>query len=197
MELASVKKNSLKQHIKDLTLCSDDLYDTVYDLENHVNDLNQYSRRENIELQHIPESVEQKDLEKFVLNLLKSINIDIASYDLVAVHRLGQRSPQKTRTVIVRFVNRKSAYLCLYNAKFLNKSLNLTYKKIFITENLCPTNKKLFNRLYKLKKEKRLHNVWSYQGHVFFKFNDSRDERPLQIKHQEDIDFYFERKSTP
>ena len=81
VELASVKKinNSLKQHIKDLTLCSDDLYDTVYDLENHVNDLNQYSRRENIELQHIPESVEQKDLEKFVLNLLKSINVDIAS----------------------------------------------------------------------------------------------------------------------
>ena len=132
-----------------------------------------------------------------MLNLLKSIDVDIASYDLVAVHRLGQRSPQKTRTVIVRFVNHKSAYSFLYNAKFLNKSLNLTYKKIFITENSCPTNKKLFNRLYKLKKEKRLHNVWSHQGHVFFKFSDSRDEHPLQIKHQEDIDFYFERKSTP
>ena len=121
----------------------------------------------NVEMQHIPESVEQKDLEMYVIELLKSIKVDISSYDLVAVHRLGKQSPRETRVVIVGFVNRKSAYACLHNARELNKSLNSTYKKIFITENLCPTNKNIFNRLYKLKKEKRIHNVWSFQGHVF------------------------------
>ena len=111
VEMETVKKNniSLSQQLKDLTLCSDDIYDTVYELENQLNDLNQYSRRENVEMQQIPESVEQKDLEMYVIELLKSIKVDISSYDLVAVHRLGKQSPHKTRVIIVRFVNRKSA----------------------------------------------------------------------------------------
>ena len=102
-----------------------------------MNEMNQYSRRENIELQIIPESVVQDDLEKFVVNLFKEIKLDISSYDLVAVHRLGKPTSRKSRNVIVRFLNRKSAFACFLNAKLLNKS-NLMYKKIFITENLCP-----------------------------------------------------------
>ena len=81
--------------------------------------MNQYSRRENIELQNIPESVVQDDLEKFVINLLKEIKLDISSYDLVAVHRLGKPSSRKSTNVIVRFLNRKSAFACLLNAKLL------------------------------------------------------------------------------
>ena len=68
-------------------------------------------------MKHIPESVEQKVLEMYVIELLKSIKVDISSCDLVAVHRLGKQSPRKTRVVIVRFVNRKSAYACLHNAR--------------------------------------------------------------------------------
>ena len=37
--------------------------------ELNLSDLNQYSRRENVELKNILESVEQKDLESFVLDL--------------------------------------------------------------------------------------------------------------------------------
>ena len=53
---------------------------------------------------------------------------------------------------------------------------------------------KIFNRLYKMKKEKSL-LVWSFQGHVYFKFSDSREERPIHIKNPEDIDYYFNKES--
>ena len=196
-ELEVVKRlnTSLKLQIENNTRYSEDLYDTLCNLEYEVNKMNQYLRHENIELQNIPESVVQDDLEKFVINLFKEIKLDISSYDLVAVHQLGKTSSRKSRNVIVRFLNRKSAFACLLNAKLLNKSSNLMYKKIFITENLCPINKKIFNRLYKMKKEKSLFNVWSFQGHVYFKFSDSREERPIHIKHPEDIDYYFNKES--
>ena len=99
------------------------------DLENQLNELNQYSRRENIELQNITESVEYKDVETFVAKLFKSIKVEVSSYNLVAVHRLGKPSPHRNRSVIVRFLNRKTAYSCLQNAEFLNKSTNNIYKK--------------------------------------------------------------------
>ena len=31
-------------------------------------------------------------------------------------------------------------------------SANVEYKKLYFVENLCPANKKIFNKLYKLKK---------------------------------------------
>ena len=127
-ELEVVKKlnTSLKLQIENNTLYSgEDMYDTLCDLENEVNEMNQYSRCENIEMQNIPESVVQEDLEKFEINLFKEIKLEISSYDLVAVHRLGKPSSRKNRNVIVRFLNRKLAFSCLLNGKLLNTSSNL------------------------------------------------------------------------
>ena len=142
-DLVAVKNDNtyLKLNIEELTLSGDDIYDNIYDLEINLNELNQYTRRENIELQNIPESVEQEDLENFVLDLFKSINLEVSSYDFVAMHWIGKYYPIKSRNVIVRFLNRSKAYFCLKNAKDLNKSSNKIYKRIFITENLCPTQK--------------------------------------------------------
>ena len=50
--------------------------------------------------------------------------------------------------VIVRFVNRKTAFKLLKHKKNLKNTLHKNY---FITENLCPYNKQIFNKLYKLK----------------------------------------------
>ena len=33
-------------------------------------------------------------------------------------------------------------------------------------------------------------NVWCNDGHVFCKLSDERDERPLLLKHFDDIDYY-------
>ena len=120
LEAVTNENISLKLQVEELGLCSDDIYDTVYDLGNQLNESSQYYRRENIELQNIPESVEQKDLEIFIVKLFKSFVVKVSSYDLVAVHLLGKPPPRRNRNVIVRFLNRITAYSCLQNAKFLN-----------------------------------------------------------------------------
>ena len=73
----SDNNRDLKTTIDELTEDIDDLHDVVYDLENQMNDLNQYSRRNNIEIQNIPENILQKDLEEYVIEVLHSIDITI------------------------------------------------------------------------------------------------------------------------
>ena len=94
--------------------------------------------------------------------------------------------------MIVRFVNRKFAYSALEKSKNLNKSNNKEYKRIFITENLCPTNRIIFNHLYKLKKESKINNVWTVNGSVFFKLTDNKNERSKKINYIDEIDEHIE-----
>ena len=68
------------------------LEDALINNEIKINNADQYSRRNNIVIQGIPQSVKSKDLEDKVINVL----------DIEACHRLGD-----SRKTIVRFVNRK------------------------------------------------------------------------------------------
>ena len=68
-------------------------------MENQTNNLNQYTRRENIEISNISEKIVQRHLEGYVLEVFESIGINLQSYDLVAVHRLGKFVQGKNRNV--------------------------------------------------------------------------------------------------
>ena len=143
-----LNNRSLKSDIVELTAENNDMYDLIYVMESQMNNLNQYMRRSNIEIRNIPERIGQRNLEQYVLKVLKSIGVKLVSYDVVAVH-LGLG---KHRNVIIRFVNRKNAYSSLRNAKKLATSDIQEYRKLYVIENLCLTFKKIFNYLYKLKK---------------------------------------------
>ena len=170
-----------------LTKEQDDIYEELYYHKVEITGLNQYGRRENVEFAGIPESVEQDQLQAHVIAVMKSMGMNnITGKDIHALHRIGKKST-KPRNVIVRFVNRKTAFSLLKNKKKLNT--NKQYKQYFITENLCPYNKKIFNRCYRLKKNKELHSVWSYNGNIFVKVRES-DQR-IQVEHLDDIDDLF------
>ena len=108
-------------------------------LEEQLNDLNAYTRRQNIEIRNIPETVKDNELETHCINVLASLDIYVKDHDIVGVHRLGKFNRGRTRSTIIRFVNRKNAYDVLDNWKWLR---NTQYKGYFVTENLCPTYRK-------------------------------------------------------
>ena len=135
----------------------------------------------------VPESVGQDQLQTHIIAVMKSMGMNnITGKEIHAIHRIGKKS-SKPRNVIVRFVNRKTAFTLLKNKKKLNT--NKQYKQYFITENLCPYNKKIFNTCYRHKKNKDLHSVWSFNGNVFVKVRES-DER-IHVEHLDDIDDLF------
>ena len=138
-------------------------------LEHKLNDLNAYSRRNNIEIRNIPEKIMDDKLEEHCLKVCKSLKLHISHYDITTTHRIGKFTRGRTRSVLVRFVHRKHAYDILDHAKHL---FNTEFNKYFITENLCLTYRKTFNILYKGKKNGTIYDVWTYNGTVLAKMTN-------------------------
>ena len=179
------KLNHLSEENSKLLEANDSLYDELYDQKVALTSLDQYGRRENVEFVNIPESVSQEQLQKHVIEVMKVLKINVTDKDIHAIHRIG-KSSSRPRNVIVRFVNRKTAFKLLKNKKKLK---NTQHKNYYITENLCPYNKQIFNKLYKHKKNKAIHSLWSYNGNVFCKVREEDDR--VQVQHLDEIDDLF------
>ena len=67
-----------------------------------INNADQYSRRNNIVIQGIPQSVKYKDVEDKVINVLDKVNVKVTKNAIESCHRLGD-----SRKTIVMSVNRK------------------------------------------------------------------------------------------
>ena len=182
----------LKKQVALLNKDNDDLYGKLYYTELQLNQTNQYSRRSNIEINGIPENIRQQELETHIIKVLLAMGIKVVLYDIVAVHRLGKVFNAKPRNVIVRFVNRKYAELAIKSSFKLSNVQNKLYSKYYIVENLCPAMRRIFNRLYKLKKTKVINNVWTFNGQVFMKTSDDEHECTNIIGHFDDIDYFLD-----
>ena len=192
------ERNNLYSNISRLErkVISLDKYNNIFSesltaIEKEISLLAQYGRRESIEILGIPSEVENDFLEENVIRILNNIGLEINSYDIVAVHRLNDtkyRSRNSPPSTIVRFVNRKHAFQALLNKRKL-KSCGLN--NLFIIENLCPVFKTLFEKCRKLKYENIVKYVWTHNGIINIRYTDNRNEKPLQILHEEDYEFYF------
>ena len=95
----------------------------------------------------------------------------VQSYDIAACHRLKKKRHGKNSNVIVRFIYRKKALLCLKNKSKLKDS---PYKEtfgnpIYIAENLCPAFKSILGKCNVLRKQGQIADCWSYNGFIHIK----------------------------
>ena len=79
------KYDKLLKRIQSLEELLEDAEERLYKNEKDINQLNQYTRRENIEIVGIPASIKQVDLEATVIDILKNIGVTCSSYDIAAV----------------------------------------------------------------------------------------------------------------
>ena len=156
------------------------------DIETVENQLEQYTRRNKIEIQGIPSSVHDSLLEDKVIDIFSQLNIAILKSDIEDCHRLGKANPKNT---IVRFVNRKFCNDALEKKKQL--SLNKTelgFKPdvaLYISENLTPFNQRLPWQCRELKRGRLIHGCWSSKGVV--KIRRIMNERALSIDSEKDL----------
>ena len=88
----------------------DDHHDYIYFLEKNLARLDQYGRRENVEISGIPSSVTDKQLESEVLRILRQIGLKhLDHFHVVACHRIGSIDKNGCRNTIVRFIYQKDA----------------------------------------------------------------------------------------
>ena len=120
------------------------LVDQVKRLERKYWEKEQYSRRECIEIYGIPQSIEQIDLEKTVLNVFDKIGAPVDPQNIKACHRLKSDDNGRSRSnnVIVKFNKRKDMVRVMNKKKSLkNANLDGTglppSTSLFINPSLC------------------------------------------------------------
>lgn len=70
--------------------------------ENDHNSLEQYERRNNIEIIGTPDSASDQNLEEKVVDILNKISADVSPKDIETCHRVGV-SKKSSKKTIVRF----------------------------------------------------------------------------------------------
>ena len=88
----------------------------VVSLEANHNILEQYGRRNNIEITGIPDTVQDNQLENKVIEIFDAIGMDAKSVDFKDCHRVG-KFKNNSKKVIARFVNPKVVKNTLYKRK--------------------------------------------------------------------------------
>ena len=161
-------------------------------LQTELSKLEQYGRRENIEILGIPEDINHRQLENTVIKILKCIGMShIQPYNIVACHRIGKKIVNKPRSVIVRFLHRKDSMTCLKNKRYVDRCKVIGLHHIMITENLCPAYKSIYDRMKELKNKGDISDLWTLNGTVNFKIKNNPLEKKKSIRHEKDIDLYL------
>ena len=145
------------------------LEDALINNEIKINSADQYSRRNNIVIQGIPQSVKSKDLEDKVINVLDKVNVKVTKNDIEACHRLGD-----SRKTIVRFVNRRHSFEALKNKKMLMSvdptSIGLDKNtNLFLSQNLSDYNNKIASHCRELRRKRLIDLTWDLVGKFFIK----------------------------
>jgi hypothetical protein len=164
--------NNLVGTVDVLTRENDTLKNRVVDLESKLEDLQQYSRRNCIEIQGVPEE-RNEDVVGTVTRVGESLGFPIAEGMLDACHRLARGPNQKHRPIIVKFVRRfdKDSLLARRRLKpnFCTRDLGIQDNEthpIFLNECLSPARKRLLAEARVLQRQNKFKFLWVRNGSI-------------------------------
>ena len=178
-----------KAEITALKSESSDLKNTSLKEIEKIDNLEQYGRRQNLEIAGIPVQ-DGEDTNAVVMEVAKLLDVDILPSHISTSHRLPKKIGQngnviRTPPIIVRFTNRDIRNKLCANRKHtrtldLKKfSVNDT-KKIFINENLTQSRKRLFWKTKQRAKNENWKYYWTHNGSILAKKDDDTDAIPIK-----------------
>ena len=178
-EMASVKQENAN------------LKTEVNRLNYKVDELEQYGRRNNVEIHGIPE-IPAENLPDILTKIGEKLGCEIQRSDIDVIHRLPGKD-NKPRPVIARLVRRsvRDALLKerfkLANVKTHQLDINVNEQnKIFINENLTPDRRKLFYLTRQKKDEKDYKFAWIRNGLIFLRKTENSEV--IKVTCMDDLD---------
>ena len=160
----------------------------LYDLQDK---LEQYTRKNSLEIHGVPESA-YTSTEEVVLKLTEALQVPINPDDIEISHKLDRKG---NKPIIVRFVSHKSK-TSLYKARVKLRNIKLpnlfpgthspeSKDRISIYENLTSYRKKIVNEANKMRRDGVLLKVWTMDGQIYVK--TSPEGRPIRIMELDDL----------
>ena len=161
VELATVKKEN------------NDLKNRLIKVEKNLLKTSQYHRREILEVNEIPLSIPDNQLESTICQALSLSGVSVSPVDIQSIHRT-----KKLENVIIKFSDRKKRNDILSKRKvFMDMKKDLLDLKLnsnfYINESLCIENSELFYFTRVLKKKNKIHSTWFANNTVNVKVDQS------------------------
>ena len=127
-------------------------------LENGLHDLQQYSRRNNLERSGLQECKDSGEEEAKLLEFFHELGVTIEAGDIEACHRIPTKRKDKKKPLIVRFVNRRK------RDKIFTARKQTTRRNLFVNEHLSPHNRWLYTLALEVKRKSRYRFLWTSNG---------------------------------
>ncbi|XP_069122472.1 uncharacterized protein [Argopecten irradians] len=155
-----------------------DLKHHVSKLEDRIDDLEQYSRRNCLKFRGIPESKEEDTDQVIIKSCNETLGVMVESSDISRSHRVGKPNSNYPRDIIVRFISyRVRAFVyekrfdLFNNRKLRNENGKITF---FLNEALTKTRMDVFAKARYLKKQKLISGTWTQDGRIVVRGNDGQ-----------------------
>ena len=151
----------------------------VADLEEEVENLEQYSRRNCLRISGVPESDNEdaamKTLELF--NEKMKLTPPIQPTDVDRIHRLGKKNEgpnARPRGIIVKFATYGVRNRVMLARRSLRTDSTSMENAVYINESLTRQRSTLMYKARMMKRKKMLQDVWSHDGNIVIKDNQGR-----------------------
>ena len=165
--------------------------DELYTLQDH---LEQYTRKNSLEIHGIPESA-YTSTEEVVLKVANALDVAVSSQVNIEIfHKLNTKG---SRPIIVKFISHKiKSNLYRARAKLkgikvsdifqgLGYSASVESEKISLNENLTTYRRKIMSKANEKRLNGELLSIWSMDGKIYVKTLG----RPIRINEIGDLDF--------
>ncbi|XP_054287896.1 uncharacterized protein LOC129003623 [Macrosteles quadrilineatus] len=185
-ELATLKKENDDLRKENATLTVE-----VTSLKDRVRSLEQYSRKNNVEISGIPQTPNE-DVVKLVKDVGAALGIDIQEGDISIAHRVPSFKKERTQPLIVQFSRRTSRETLL---KSFREKKTMTAKEIhaafparsvYVNEHLSPENKQFLSKLKEKCKEVGYKYAWCREGKFFVR--KCVNDRCLRVDTYEELE---------
>ena len=194
----------LNQQCETIVKANENLQKIVDDHSRRLDDIEAYSRSDNLIFRGLPESSlaeaassapaledgsaqlreTNKSVETTIITFCSSaLGMTVQPQDISIAHRLKAGTKDKYRPIIVRFASRQ-----VRNAIYSTRKLLKDAKDpVYISEHLTKSTSDLFYAARKMLRDKKISGTWTQGGHVFVRFTSDPTERPTLVKCSNDL----------
>lgn len=196
----------LMEEIRELKIIIKQRDQRIEFLEQRVDDLEQYSRAEDIiitglETKHRSyarvassasdqqgedaPSEELHTLEEHVVQFLSNRNIYLKSHQVSTCHTLPRKDNKTTPTIVMKFVNRK------YKVEVMKQAKKLKGTGVYINEHLTKKNAEIARNGRILRKQGKIQATWTRNGKVYIQLNGSPEQaKVVVVRNLRDLEQY-------
>lgn len=166
-----------------------DLRYAVDTMEQNLDNMEQYSRRDCLEVKGVPIQ-DGESTDGIIKTIGENIGVSLEDSDISVSHRLRENKPSRSErssdpAIIVKFVRRNKRDEFYRARKHLRgkstKDLGLSRRvesSLYISESLTKRNKDLFYECLRARKELKYNFIWTQAGKIFLR-KDARSAAKL------------------